>query len=187
MRGRARLIRDFPYWKRLFARPTAHSSIFLSIALPCASLPCAGFALQAVVGPVKNAAQVEARFHDVLARDAACWPSQVEDPHELDDEVLSQLHALARRGAAALMLSMMGGYTSAVAFDGEEALLNRDLATRAQKALESVPPRPREVIERRLLRGEPLQQVAHDMGITVITVRRDYEEWMGKIQQRLAG
>ncbi len=59
------------------------------------------------------------------------------------------------------------------------------MKSRLHEALARVPARPREVLERRHLQGQEIAEVAGDMGISPITVRRDHEKGMTKLRKLL--
>lgn len=152
---------------------------------PGTGVPFAGYALKAVQGAVRNAAGVEKRFHGPLLRDAISWTEQEDWMEETDADALDKLYARAGQAAAAMVFGIAGMRTHGLATGGEDEALRAIVHKRVHEALATVPERPREVIARRLLGEQDIRQVAAEMDISTSTVRRDYDEWMPKLQRRL--
>ncbi len=149
-------------------------------------VPFTVYALKFVRGAVKRAGNRERRFHDSLFDTGEAWTEQGELFEETDEEARDKLFAHANQAAAAMVGGGLGMATRALSAGGEDAIFRGMTSQSVREALATVPGRPREVVERRILEGQGVEEVAQGMNISSATVRRDYQEGLKKLARRLA-
>jgi RNA polymerase sigma factor FliA len=154
---------------------------------PNLGIPFSGFALKHVRGAVNKAARVERRFYDPLFITAEHWTADGDPFDETDESARDELHARAGEAATAMLFAIIGSRSHALSSGGEGQAIEDLLSSRVRDALAKVPARPRQVIERRHLQGQEIADVAEQMGISTITVRRDYQKGMRRLRQLLGG
>lgn len=152
---------------------------------PSLGVPFTGFALKPVRGAVMKALNVELRFHGPLFTAAEHWAPEGDPFEETDESARDTLYAMASEGATAMMFRIVGAATHGLSTGGEDRAIEEVMRSRLREALARVPARPREVLERRHLQGQEIAEVAGDMGISPITVRRDHEKGMTKLRKLL--
>lgn len=157
-----------PQFPRHFPCNRRRSPLAADVEVPSSrALLLAGFAIKWVQGAVREAGRVENRYHRPLATDCATWVDEGDVLEETDADALGKLYAKAGRAAAAMLFGLVGMRTDTLATGGEEEMLRALLHKRVYEALATVPERPREIIERRLLRDQEVKEVAEEMGLSV--------------------
>jgi RNA polymerase sigma factor for flagellar operon FliA len=149
-------------------------------------VPFTIYALKFVRGAVKRAGNRERRFHDSLFDTGEAWTEQGDLFEETDEEARDKLFAHANQAALSMIGGGLGMATRALSLGGEDAIFRGMTSQSVREALATVPGRPREVVERRILEGQDVEEVAQGMSISSATVRRDYQEGLKKLARRLA-
>jgi RNA polymerase sigma factor (sigma-70 family) len=148
-------------------------------------VPFPGFALKAVRGAVKKAVRVELRFYEPLFTTAEHWTPDGDVLHETDESARDELYAKAGEGATAMLFAIVGAATDALSMGGEDRAIEDATLGRVLQALAGLRPRQREVIERRLLQGQEIEDAAREMGISPVTVRRDFSKGLKRLKKLL--
>jgi RNA polymerase sigma factor (sigma-70 family) len=144
-------------------------------------VPFRGFALKFVRGAVKTAGNKAKAYYDRLIDAAEGWTEEGDLLEETDEEARDKLFARARQGAGAMVLGGFGRATFTLAAGGEAAIFRAIASQRLPEGLAALKPRTREVVERRFLQEQEIKEIAAEMDISEITVRRAGEEGLEKL------